>query len=43
MEFFHEPKIDWMGIKWYFICSFFGLGVDGDCFHGGSPRIGLRH
>src|SRR5271165_6505967 len=19
MEFFHEPKIDWMGIKWYFI------------------------
>jgi preprotein translocase subunit SecF len=22
MEFFHEPKIDWMGMKWYFIaCS----------------------
>ena len=19
MEFFHEPKIDWMGIKWYLI------------------------
>ena len=19
MEFFHEPKIDWMGKKWYFI------------------------
>ncbi len=19
MEFFHEPKIDWMGLKWYFI------------------------
>ncbi len=19
MEFFHEPKIDWMGMKWYFI------------------------
>lgn len=21
MEFFHEPKIDWMGKKWYFICA----------------------
>ncbi len=29
MEFFHEPKIDWMGIKWYFICLSLALALTG--------------
>ncbi len=29
MEFFHEPKIDWMGMKWYFISLSFVLIVAG--------------
>ena len=29
MEFFHEPKIDWMGIKWYFICLSLALALAG--------------
>ena len=29
MEFFHEPKIDWMGIKWYFICLSLSLALIG--------------
>jgi preprotein translocase subunit SecF len=29
MELFHEPKIDWMGIKWYFICLSLALALIG--------------
>jgi preprotein translocase subunit SecF len=29
MEFFHEPKIDWMGIKWYFITLSLALAAAG--------------
>jgi preprotein translocase subunit SecF len=29
MEFFHEPKIDWMGIKWYFISLSLALALVG--------------
>jgi len=29
MEFFHEPKIDWMGVKWYFICLSLALALTG--------------
>ena len=29
MEFFHEPKINWMGIKWYFIALSLALAVAG--------------
>jgi len=29
MEFFHEPKIDWMGIKWYFISMSLILAATG--------------
>ena len=29
MEFFHEPKIDWMGIKWYFIAMSLVLAAAG--------------
>jgi preprotein translocase subunit SecF len=29
MEFFHEPKIDWMGKKWYFIALSLALAVAG--------------
>jgi len=29
MEFFHEPKIDWMGIKWYFIALSLALATIG--------------
>lgn len=29
MEFFHEPKIDWMGIKWYFITLSLALALVG--------------
>jgi preprotein translocase subunit SecF len=29
MEFFHEPKIDWMGKKWYFIALSLSLAVAG--------------
>jgi len=29
MEFFHEPKIDWMGKKWYFIAGSMVLFVAG--------------
>jgi preprotein translocase subunit SecF len=29
MEFFHEPKIDWMGKKWYFIALSLALAVTG--------------
>jgi preprotein translocase subunit SecF len=29
MEFFHEPKIDWMGIKWYFISMSLLLAATG--------------
>ena len=29
MEFFHEPKIDWMGIKWYFIALSLALAAAG--------------
>ncbi len=29
MEFFHEPKIDWMEIKWYFISLSIALAVIG--------------
>jgi preprotein translocase subunit SecF len=29
MEFFHEPKIDWMGIKWYLIALSLALAVAG--------------
>ncbi len=29
MEFFHEPKIDWMGIKWYFIAMSLALAIIG--------------
>ena len=29
MEFFHEPKIDWMGIKWYFISLSLALALTG--------------
>ena len=29
MEFFHEPKIDWMGIKWYFIALSLALAACG--------------
>jgi len=29
MEFFHEPKIDWMGIKWYFIALSLTLAIVG--------------
>jgi len=29
MEFFHEPKIDWMGIRWYFISLSLALAVTG--------------
>ncbi len=29
MEFFHEPKVDWMGKKWYFIGLSLTLAVVG--------------
>ncbi|HEV2423718.1 MAG TPA: protein translocase subunit SecF [Terriglobia bacterium] len=29
MEFFHEPKFDWMGKKWYFIAASLSLAVLG--------------
>jgi preprotein translocase subunit SecF len=29
MEFFHEPKIDWMEIKWYFISLSLALALTG--------------
>jgi preprotein translocase subunit SecF len=29
MEFFHEPKIDWMEIKWYFIALSLALALTG--------------
>ena len=29
MEFFHEPKFDWMGKKWYFITASLSLAVLG--------------
>jgi preprotein translocase subunit SecF len=29
MEFFHEPKIDWMGTKWYFIALSLALAAAG--------------
>ncbi len=29
MEFFHEPKFDWMGKKWYFIALSLSLAVAG--------------
>ena len=29
MEFFHEPKINWMGIKWHFIALSLALAVAG--------------
>ena len=29
MEFFHEPKIDWMKIKWYFISLSLALALTG--------------
>jgi preprotein translocase subunit SecF len=29
MEFFHEPKIDWMGVKWYFIALSLALAAAG--------------
>jgi len=29
MEFFHEPKIDWMGIKWYLIALSLALASAG--------------
>jgi len=29
MEFFHQPKIDWMGIKWYLISCSLALAVAG--------------
>ena len=29
MEFFHEPKIDWMEIKWYFIAVSLALALTG--------------
>jgi preprotein translocase subunit SecF len=29
MEFFHEPKINWMGIKWYFIALSLALAAAG--------------
>jgi len=29
MEFFHEPKFDWMGKKWYFISASLSLAVLG--------------
>src|SRR5574337_1775410 len=29
MEFFHEPKIDWMGKKWYFIALSLALAAAG--------------
>jgi len=29
MEFFHEPKIDWMGVKWYFITLSLALALVG--------------
>jgi preprotein translocase subunit SecF len=29
MEFFHEPKIDWMEIKWYFIVLSLALALTG--------------
>jgi preprotein translocase subunit SecF len=29
MEFFHEPKIDWMEIKWYFITLSLALALIG--------------
>ena len=35
MEFFHEPKIDWMGIKWYFIAMSLALASCRTDFHGG--------
>ena len=38
MELFHEPKIDWLGKKWYFIAGSLALLVAGMlsiAFHGG--------
>ncbi|MCL5671493.1 MAG: protein translocase subunit SecF [Acidobacteria bacterium] len=38
MEFFHEPKIDWMGKKWYFIAGsliLFVAGMASIVFHRG--------
>ena len=38
MEFFHEPKIDWMEIKWYFISLSLALaliGIGSMVFHRG--------
>jgi preprotein translocase subunit SecF len=38
MEFFHEPKIDWMGKKWYFIVLsliLLGAGMAAIAVHGG--------
>ncbi|HUU14393.1 MAG TPA: protein translocase subunit SecF [Terriglobia bacterium] len=38
MEFFHEPKIDWMGKKWYFIVLslvLLGAGIAAIAAHGG--------
>ena len=29
MEFFHEPKINWMEIKWYFIALSLALALIG--------------
>ena len=38
MEFFHEPKINWMEIKWYFIALSLALARDWDWLDGGSQR-----
>ena len=38
MEFFHEPKIDWMGKKWFFIGASLTLlfaGIVSVAIHGG--------
>ncbi len=38
MEFFHDPKIDWMGKKWYFIAGsmiLFVAGMASIAIHGG--------
>ena len=42
MEFFHEPKIDWMGIKWYFISLSLALALTGIISMVVHRGLGLR-
>ena len=43
MEFFHNPTIDWIGKKWYFIAVSFLLSTVGmvSLVGKGGPRYGI--